>query len=260
MKKNCELNLSFSRKGSHRDDLQFRTWIAFSGVFCSAAFLGSALAAEKSNAPEAEPKKTLELPSKNPPPLVLQNRYFLKAIRPEANVFFGSILNESYSQTWNYGARLGMFFNETIGAEYTFSKFLANDSRDLEALRKLQYCNDNKTKCTNPQPSFVRLTGAHLGTVTFAPIYGKINFLDLGIVYSDIYTNLGGGVIGTSQGSKPAAVVGFGQRFYFAKNYNFRIDATNHIFSEERENLGEKKKAIKNAWSVTLGFSMFLSN
>jgi outer membrane beta-barrel protein len=192
------------------------------------------------------------------PPMVLQNRYFLKAFRPEVNVYGGSVQNEAYSQTWAAGARLGMFFTETIGAEYGFNRYFSKDSADLNALQKLQYCNDAKTKCKSPEPSFNRLTQSHQFDITFAPIYGKVNFMDLGIVYSDIYANLGFVLQGTEQGNKKAAQVGVGQRFYFAKSYNIRIDAQDFIFSETRQNLESSKTTIRNALVLSLGFSAFL--
>ena len=192
------------------------------------------------------------------PPMVLQNRYFLKALRPEINAFGGSVQNEAYSQTWAVGGRMALFFTETLGAEYGFSKYLSSDSADLKALKKLKYCNDNKTKCTTPEPSFNRLTQSHQFSMTFAPIYGKVNFMDLGIVYSDIYANLGFALVGTQQGDKKGAVVGLGQRLYFAKSYNVRIDAQNYVFTETRENLGSTKSAVRNALVLSLGFSAFL--
>jgi hypothetical protein len=196
----------------------------------------------------AKPEKTDSSESKDAltekPPMVLQNRYFLKALRPELNVFGGSVQNEAYSKTWAAGGRLAMFFTETLGAEYAFTKFISADSADLKALQKLSYCNDKKTKCTSPEPSFNRLTQSHDFSVTFAPIYGKVNFMDLGIVYSDIYANLGFSLVG--------------QRFYFAKSYNIRIDGQDKIFAETRENLGKTSTKIRNALVLSIGFSAFL--
>jgi outer membrane beta-barrel protein len=194
---------------------------------------------------------------------VLQNRFFLKKMRPEVNLFGGQVLNEPYSQTWMLGGRAGVFLTETLGAEYTFTSFSAKDSEDLKALRKIKYCKDQKVagaQCvlTNTEPSFVRLKGGHTLTGTFAPIYGKVNLMEGYILYSDIYANIGAGILSTSQGSKNAFVVGFGQRLYFAESFNVRIDAVDHIFQEERDNLGKTQKSTRHAWTVSLGVSAFL--
>lgn len=197
------------------------------------------------------------------PVKVLQNRYFLKAMRPEFNLFGGTVLNESYSSTFALGGRLGMFITEVFGFEYSYTHFKADDSADLKALRKIVYC-DAQGRCKQIEPSFVRLVSNHGATATFAPVYGKINLLDWVILYSDIYVNAGIGFLAWSSpienrsGSKNAGLIGIGQRFYFAKNFNVRFDATDHIFMEERENLGIKKTSLRNAWTVSAGISAFL--
>jgi|GEM_PF-447706 len=196
------------------------------------------------------------------PPMVLQNRYFLKRMRPEVNLYGGQVLNEPYSQTWMYGARAGLFLTEAVGVEYTFEKYASKDSADLTALRSIEYeVKDEKTgkaTTTHTEPSFTRLKMGHVATLTFAPVYGKVNLLDWVILYSDIYANVGAGALSTSDGSKVVGVLGVGQRFYFAKSYSFRVDAVDHVFSETRENRGVKKKNVRNAWTVGLGFSAFL--
>lgn len=199
---------------------------------------------------------------------VLQNRYFLKAMRPELNVFAGSVLNESYSRTIASGVRAGVFFTEALGVEYSFNYFSPSDSADLSALKKIEYCtitaNGNRSECKKVVPSFVRLTSSHGLVGTFAPIYGKVNLLDWSIVYSDIYLMAGYGLLAWQRpsdgenGTNNSAQFGIGQRFYFAKSFNVRFDAIDHLFYEERENLGQKSTSLRHAWSVTVGFSAFL--
>lgn len=198
---------------------------------------------------------------------VLQNRYFIKGLRPEVSLFGGTLLNESYSQTWIYGSRIGMFLNESLGAELTYKAFSSTDSPDLKALQSLEYCNG--TTCTHPEPAFTRLNRAISLTGTFAPIYGKINLLDWVILYSDIYVNAGfsslnvqqePAILGANKRNKISPLLSVGQRFYFAKSFNIRVDAEDHIFSEERiARTGDKKTAWKHAWTVSVGFSAFVS-
>ena len=78
------------------------------------------------------------------------------------------------------------------------------------------------------------------------------------ILYSDIYFSAGSGILETHQGSKKPLILGVGQRFYFAKRFNLRIDAQDQIFQQVRENLGQEKKSIKHAWTVSAGLSVFL--
>lgn len=197
----------------------------------------------------------------NVPVRVLQNRYFLKALRPEVSAFGGTVLNESYSNTYVVGARAGLFVTEYLGLEYAYSVFNAKDSADLKAINGLEYCPP--TGCVNNEvkslePSFVRLKSSHTGLLTFAPIYSKISLFSQFILYSDICFSAGAARINTSQGQKTAAVFGIGQRFYFAKSFNLRLDATDHVFKETRINKGENVTSTRHAWVVSLGASAFL--
>ncbi len=193
-----------------------------------------------------------------PPPVkVLQNRFFKKALRPEVSGYLGTALNEAYTKTFALGARLGFFFNEWIGADYTFTHFDVENSADLKALRSIRVFDDEQ-KLTTIEPSFVSLNSLHALTATVAPIYGKINLFDFMILYSDIYFSAGSGLLSTSQGDKVPLILGVGQRFYFAKRFNARIDAWDHVFEQERENLGEKTKSTKHAWVISFGLSAFL--
>lgn len=192
------------------------------------------------------------------PVKVLQNRYFLKAMRPELSGFGGVVLNESYSRTILLGARVGLFPTESWGIEAAYGKFIASDSADLKALKQLDYY-DQKGKPLSIEPSYVRLNSVTSLTGSFVPIYGKINLLDWNIIYSDLYVNAGLGLVGSTQGNKTAFVFGGGQRFYFAKNYNVRVDAVDNMFRETRDNLGKSTESWHHAWTVTLGFSAFLT-
>lgn len=197
---------------------------------------------------------------------VLQNRYFLKAMRPELSLFGGMVLNESYSDTYTYGARAGMFLTELVGLEYAFGMYKALDSPDLKALKKSQVCVGNV--CKGIEPSFSRLKLAHSLSLTLAPVYGKVNLLDLAIIYSDINFSAGAAYLKIDQykpaalsfarASKVAPLLGVGQRFYFGKSFSARIDASDYIYLEERENLGQVKKGTRHAWTVTVGLSAFL--
>lgn len=195
-----------------------------------------------------------------PPPVkVLQNRFFNKALRPEFSIFAGTLLSESYTQTTSFGLRGGFFFTEWVGIDYAYTTFQVSDSPDLEALRNIEVYN-NKTKPERVliEPSYVSLKTLHSLLATLAPIYGKINVFDQLILYSDIYFSAGAGLLETNQGSKKPLILGVGQRFYFAKRFNLRIDAQDQIFQQVRENLGEQKKSIKHAWTVSCGLSVFL--
>lgn len=190
-------------------------------------------------------------------PSVVQNRFYRKALRPELSLAGGMLLNEAYSKTSGAAARVGLYFNEYVGLEVNYSKFVSTNSPDLDALSRLVYYKEDGTT-THVVPSFVRLSNATFAQVAFAPIYGKINILNYAIAYSDLTISAGTGVLKTSSQSEIPMIFGVGQRFYFTKNMSARFDATDYIFSETRENNGARVESLRHAWFVSFGVGFFL--
>lgn len=206
------------------------------------------------------------------PPRVLQNRYFLKQFRPEVSLFGGTVLNESYSQTWVGGARAGLFLTEEVGIDALYALYSASDSADLEVLKDMRFSpydprnqlpEDARKSLVHPEPSFTRLKSEIALLATYAPIYGKINFADFSIIYSDIYLSLGAGALKTEDSlgtgkSQIALVAAFGQRFFIGKRFSIRLEALDNIFAEERRHLDSTKKSTRHAWQATAGLCLFL--
>ncbi len=218
------------------------------------AFAGPALAQTQAS---EKPKTVLNDAYEMPVPMVVQNRFFRKAFRPEMSLSGGVVLNEAYSQTFGGSIRGGFYLSEYLGIELGYTKFASSASADLEALSKLVYYKKDQSP-THVVPSFVELKDSISGHVSFAPVYGKINLLDYAIVYSDIAVSAGIGMLKTSAGDEIPGILGIGQRFFFSKSWSLRVDAWDYIFSETRENNGQKLEGIRHAWFVSLGLGVFL--
>jgi outer membrane beta-barrel protein len=189
------------------------------------------------------------------PVAVLQNRYFLKALRPEIGLLYGTVLNESYTKTSLMGARLGLFINEWIGVETQYINAKVADSDDRKALNKLVYRKqDDSSKLVSPDPEVNAIHHINDFAVIAAPFYGKLSLLDWTIIYTDIYGSLGISQVNTDQGNKSAISFGGGLRTYWASRWSTRLDFRDRLYTETRS--GESTK--KNAWSVDFGVSMFL--
>jgi outer membrane beta-barrel protein len=185
---------------------------------------------------------------------VLQNRFFLKTWRPEFGVMAGTVLNESYTKTALTGARLGVFFNEWVGAEAQYIKAAVADSEDRKALNDLQYRKkDDPNTLVTPDPEVNPIRGISEANVIFAPFYGKLSLLDWVIVYTDVYGVLGGGSVQTDQGNKSALVMGGGLRTYWASRWSTRIDFRDRTYTETRA--GQTTR--KHTWCVDFGVSVF---
>jgi outer membrane beta-barrel protein len=183
---------------------------------------------------------------------VLQNRYFLKAWRPEFGLLVGQITNEAYTNTKTRGVRAGMFLNEWVGLETQFILTTVSDSADRKALNQKTYrdkTDPNKLVTADAEVNPVK----SMQDFVFigAPLYGKVNVLDWTIVYIDLYGSLGISRVDTEQGIKSALAVGGGQRFYFAEKWSARLDFRNRSYKETRSG----SEAQRNAWTIDAGVS-----
>lgn len=186
---------------------------------------------------------------------VLQNRFFLKALRPEFGILYGTILNESYTKTSLMGARVGMFFNEWVGAEFQTIKASAADSDDRKALNELRYRKiDDPNQTVSPDPEVNAIQGINEGAVIAAPFYGKLSLLDWTIIYTDLYGSFGVASVKTEQGNKAALSYGGGLRTYWASRWSTRLDFRDRTYIETRSG----KNTRKHAWAIDFGISYFL--
>ena len=147
---------------------------------------------------------------------------------------------------------MGVFLNEWVGLESQYILTTVRDSADRKALNQKTYrdrTDANKIVVAdaevNPISSFQDFV------LIGAPLYGKVNILDLAIVYVDIYGTLGLSKVGTQQGTKTALAIGGGQRFYFAQRWSARLDFRNRSYSESRNGVA----AQHNSWTVDGGVS-----
>jgi len=192
------------------------------------------------------------------PVSVLQNRFFLKTLRPEIGVIAGTMLNEAYTKTTTNGVRMSLFFNEWVGVETQTIRTAVKDTADRKALNLLKYRSldakaDGTDEIVSPDPEVNPIHAIQDANIIAAPFYGKINLFDQMIVYADVYVTAGTSRVETDQGELTAGSIGVGQRFYFGKSFSLRFDFRDRIFTELRAG----SKTTKNAYSVDMGLSYF---
>lgn len=204
--------------------------------------------------------------SSKEPVTVLQNRYFLKTGRPEFGLVVGSIMDEAYLETQFYGARTGFFINEWLGVEAQMVRTKVSESADKKALENKRYrpLEDTNSGDAAPDGEIVTVTpeaevnAIHSMTdfnVVAAPFYGKLNFMNQYIIYTDLCLTAGLSRVETDQGEKTAMILGIGERFYIGKAWSVRIDFRDRIYNEERAN----DTSRKNSYSVDFGTSYFFN-
>jgi outer membrane beta-barrel protein len=186
------------------------------------------------------------------PVAVLQNRYFLKAWRPELGFLVGTVTNEAYTDTQTRGLRLGVFLNEWVGIESQWIRTTVKDSADRKALKQKTYRDKtDPNKLVTADAEVNPINSMNDFVLIAAPLYGKVNILDWALVYVDLYGSLGVSRVGTEQGTKNAVAIGGGQRFYFGDNWSARLDFRDRTYTETRGGQNSKR----NAWTVDFGVS-----
>ena len=191
---------------------------------------------------------------KTSPVSILQNRYFTKSFRPEFGFSAGSFVNEAYTDTLMWGLRGSLFVSEWLGFEFQSISTSVKDSDDRKALNNLKYRKLDTSDVVSPDPEINRVHGSRDLSVIFAPFYGKINFIDSVIIYSDLYILSGLSKVETDQGELNSISWAAGQRFYWKKNISFRFEVRDRIYQETRA--GEDY--TRHAYTVDLGMSYFL--
>lgn len=188
------------------------------------------------------------------PVTILQNRYFVKTLRPELGLSYGTVTNEAYTDTSLYGLRGSLFINEWVGVELQSLKAKVADSDDRKALNQIKYRKLDAPEIVSPDPEVNPLKTIVDINAILAPFYGKINFSDWLIIYSDVYVTGGIARVSTDQGDLNALTWGVGQRFYWQKNLSFRVDFRDRIYNEKRNNQSSRK----NTYTIDFGISYFL--
>lgn len=222
---------------------------AAASALCAAVLIGAY--APKAVALELKPSE-MKGKARQKSVYVLQNRFFKKSLRPEIGIYAGTFLNEAYTDTFGFGGKLSFHFTEWLAVEAFYTKTEVSDSEDKKALQQLIY--DSVRGGTKvPEVEVNPVYSATDVTAAFSPFYGKLNFLDMLIVYSDLFLTGGVSSIDTFQGQKSGLVMGIGQRFYFHKSMSVSIDYRNRVFQELRGG----QKTNKNSQVVNLGMGYF---
>ena len=181
---------------------------------------------------------------------ILQNRFFAKSLRPELSLSYGLILNEAYLNTQTFGVKAGMFFTEFLGVEVEYFGTQISDSNDRKNLSTKHYRHPTEDKIVRVLPDVVKIKNGWSFEGVISPFYGKINFFDQLIIYSDINFSLGVGKLqidreyaqeidGTKidhlKDSKLSFNLGIGERFYIKQFMSIRVNLKDRIFDNGKK-------------------------
>ncbi|MBC7421780.1 MAG: outer membrane beta-barrel domain-containing protein [Bdellovibrio sp.] len=184
---------------------------------------------------------------------VIQKKYLPKTERFQLYVAPGMATNSPWFLNLGLKVNLAYHFTESFGLELS-GLFLSNSEREV--------AKEIRDKNGLEPEKFVN-TKNYVGADFFwAPIYGKISFLNDRIVPFDMYFTVGGGTSSTNSVENNVATLhgGVGQIFAMSKSMAFRWDYSWTHFSATSTKSSTGVAGAKNDYDdliLTAGFSFF---
>lgn len=154
---------------------------------------------------------------------VIQKKFLPKTERFQFYLAGGMTTNSPWFL--NLGAKINIsyFFTETFGIEVG-GMFLSNSERQVsKEIRETNHLQPEK---------FVNTKGHYGADLVWAPIYGKVSFINDRIIPFDMYFSAGAGSASTNsqEGNNTTFHVGTGQIFALSKSMAFRWDYSWYMY------------------------------
>lgn len=183
---------------------------------------------------------------------VVQNRIVDRRLRLEIGGQFSGVAGgDSYLSSNSYGGQLEFHIipQLSIGARYNqFNNQLTGEGqRQFQKATQIA-ANDGSgivPKIDYPESSTI-------GTLTWYPIYGKLNMFDMGVTQFDLYLTGGYGTMKLSSGNTPTYTAGGGVGFWLAKHVSTRFELRWQGYKDQMPQ-GARQLDLTVA-TVTLGF------
>lgn len=161
---------------------------------------------------------------------VVQDRVVSRFRRFEVAPEFASVLGgDSYLNTRGYGVNAHFHINPhwSLGVKYnSMTNELSPEGKNL--------INDSGLLGKNIVPEMDYPKDQVLATVSFYPIYGKLNLFNKGIAHFDVYAMAGGGNINLRSGSKSTLTAGGGVGFWVSQHLTTRFEMRYQTYDTER--------------------------
>jgi outer membrane immunogenic protein len=162
---------------------------------------------------------------------IVQDRIVKRRFRHEFSPEFGAVLGgDAYNKTYNTGLNYNFHFNHrwTAGLKYLYS----SNKLTKEAENLINYRAEDKQII--PEIDYPKNT--YLAVVNYAPVYGKFNFMDRGIVHFDIYGLGGAGQVELRSGTTSTWTAGGGMAFWWSQHLTSRFEVRYQNYTVKRFN------------------------
>ncbi len=158
---------------------------------------------------------------------------------------------DSYVNTQNLGAYVDFHFNPrwAIGVRYQHSY------NELTSEGKVQYDRAREAQQNDPASTqdFVGVDfpiDTSLVTVSYAPIYGKLNLFDSGIAHFDIYALVGYGVMKLDSGNSNTYAAGIGSGIWLNQYFSTRLEVRYQAYEDLIGTQDRKQNIIQGLFSI----------
>jgi outer membrane immunogenic protein len=226
--------------------------ISASNAMAKSSSLTKGLDSLGSNKAIAERAKSIDAQNKI---RVVQNRTVDRDLRLEVGFSYDGVTGgDSYIMTNNVGYMLDFHINPniSIGARYydAYNSLSSEGERVYSDARARQAAGD----ITARPPDVDYPLSSTLGMVTLYPLYGKLNFFNMGVTQFDVYVMGGYGDIKLQSGSTATWTAGGGIGIWWSQHLTSRIEARYQAF-EDQIYTGAREQAIT-AFSIGFGFML----
>lgn len=144
-------------------------------------------------------------------------------ISPE---YSGTFAGDTYSRTQSLGLNLNYHFTPhwSVGVKYNHSfNRLTPEGEKMMNDAYNDYLN-NPTSTSRLVPDMDYQKSETLALLSWYPIYGKMNVLDMGVVHFDLYTVAGAGQVELASGRASTATGGLGVGMWLTPNWSSRLE------------------------------------
>lgn len=164
---------------------------------------------------------------------IVQDRIVDRHMRLEVGVNYGGVMGgTTYLQTTNLGATVDFHITPrwSIGARYYNyeNKLTPEGERAFDQARAAYAVGAPATIVDIDTP-----LNAKMATVSWYPIYGKINFFDQAIAQFDLYLLAGGGQIELESGPTSLATAGLGFGLWMTKHVSARAEIRYQAYRDQ---------------------------
>jgi outer membrane immunogenic protein len=182
---------------------------------------------------------------------VVQNRTVDRNWRMELGVGYGALAGGNpYLDTQDYGVNFDVHINPmfSVGARYNryYNKLNSEGDRVFADAQRHQAAHDD----TWHTPAVDYLNSSEMATLSFYPIYGKLNMLDMGITQFDLYMIGGYGQAHTENGSSPTWTAGGGAGIWLSQHFASRLEVRYQSYQEKIYSGSRDVNAVVSTFSI----------